>query len=320
MGRLAWFIATQNLEHGYHAGVIDEEYCNRIEAVYDARIKSRFTTDQVRNFLARRTDILQGHENWAQKITEVWHFKFPESTIMPDPGFQQVRDPNLNKDLPHDLFTSEDFKYIRNKELRPELIYNRQQHAVTSQVPALSPNWDQEQQELVQNAAHASLATQQVGQQADEKVIQILQEFDQYINHFWQNGQDWEKSPCMERKIFQLKNVTDELAFCKNMFLVKEVNLDKVESVIVPINEIESHLSNVRTKLTHSEHFTFYHPKWLQTPMTCYLRQKTNNSFQLNSAEVANLHHQMVKFLSLPRMSMLFEPIVRKLKGKCHIY
>ena len=223
LARLIWFIATQNIDHGYNSGVIDEEYCNRIEEVYSKRINSRNTTIQIRRLLARRIDYYPTDQTWAQAIKSVWQLKFPDSTINPDPAYQKWRDPNLNPDLPFDLFTDQDFYYIRARELRDEVVYNRLQHAVVAGTPILN-QWDENQQQQIQNQAHATQAQQQVrGVQPDPQVIQTLQEYDSYVNHFKTTGHAWPKPDGIAAVIGNLKNISDGAAFEEQFFFTKQI-------------------------------------------------------------------------------------------------
>ena len=55
----------------------------------------------------------------------------------------------------------------------------------------------------------------------------------------------------------------------------------------------------------------YYHPKWLQQP---FRDNRGNFIYQLNSAEITELHEVMVKFLSMGRIAINWEQIVKKLR------
>ena len=222
-GRLFWFVATENKKHGFNAGVIDEQYLNRIKEVYGRRIQSRQTTNEIRRFLARNPEKMDPNKTWVQCIKSVWKKKFPDSTIAPDTLYQKVRDPKINKDyLPMDQFSEDDFTFLRAREQTTEVIWNRGQHAVAPQVP-ISNQWDNEQQQRLTNQAYALQAQQQVPV-LDEHVLETLQEYDMYVQHFKQNGQAWPRPEGLANAISRMKNIADEKDFEKQFFMTKQID------------------------------------------------------------------------------------------------
>ena len=223
-GRLFWFVATGNTKHGYNSGVLNEEYLARIEKVYATKIQSRNTTNKIRNFLARNPNLLDPNRTWAQCIREAWKLKFPGSSICPDPSYQKVRDPQMNKAyLPIDQFTEDDFTYLRAREMSNTVIYNRSAHAVLPQAPILSPQWDAQQQQRLTAQAYAEQARQQVRVE-DPVVLDTLMEYDSYVQHFKENGQAWPKPEGLANAISRMKNIADEKDFEKKFFLTKQMS------------------------------------------------------------------------------------------------
>ena len=223
-GRLFWFVATENKKHGFNSGVLDEEYITRIKEVYQKKIRARQTTNEIRRFLARNPETMDPKKTWAQCIKSVWRLKFPGSTIAPDPAYQRIRDPNINKDyLPMDQFNEDDFSYLRAREQTTEVILNRGQHAVQPQVPILSPHWDNEHQQRLTNQAYALQAQEQVPV-VDEVVFDTLQEYDTYVQHFMDHGQAWPKPEGLATAISRMKNITEEKEFEKQFFMTKQIN------------------------------------------------------------------------------------------------
>ena len=98
-GRLYWNIATGG-HHGHNAGILDDEYLNRIEHVLAPRILSRETNQQTRDILSKRPDLMPRYSNWAELTIQAWRKKFPDSSIQPDPTYQYSRDPRFNPILP----------------------------------------------------------------------------------------------------------------------------------------------------------------------------------------------------------------------------
>ena len=301
-GRFFWFVATENTKHGFHAGVMDEQYLNRIKQVYQRKIQSRNTTNEIKRFLARNHELMDPQKSWADCIKSVWQQKFPGSTIAPDPAYQRVRDPNINKDyLPMDQFTEDDFTYLRAREQRNEVIHNRGQHAVTSNAPILSPQWDSEQQQRLTNDAYAIQASQQV-QVVDEFVFDTLQEFDMYIRHFREQGQAWPRPEGLATAISRMKNIADEKDFENQFFLTKQMNWQ---------NSQPGNTSDQATTIQKKEWLRYYHPQWLQQP---FQDRKGRTLFQLNAAEITNLHDHLTEFLSVHRMAINFPKILHILK------
>ena len=314
LGRLAWFIATRNIDHGYNSGVIDEEYCDRIGEIYSKRIASRNTTIQIRRLLARRMELYPTDKTWAQAIKSVWQLKFPDSTINPDPAYQRLRDPKLNSELPYDTFSDQDFYYIRSRELRDEVIYNRQQHAVVAGTPILSPQWDEQQQQRIQNQAHATKAQQEVkGFQTDEQSMSTYQEYNQYLNHFKSNGHAWPKPDGLASVIGAMKNISDSSAFEDQFFFTKQLRWINPNQVIIKtINikniqlEFQAAITDQRNALQTVETLRYYHPRWLQVP---FEDKQGRRLFQLNAAEITNLHDHLTEFLSIQRMAKNFPKV-----------
>ena len=281
-GRLYWNIATRG-QYGRNAGTRDEEYLGRIEQVIQTRIQSRQTPDSVKDILSKRPDMMPRNCNWGDVTKEAWYRKFPESTIHPDPAFQKTRDPKINKNLPKDQFSSDDFEWLRQRPLDENYENNRNQQSVALQ-GNIDNQWTEDDQERVQNQAHAARAGQQIQNEfaMDERLVNAYAEFDTYVNYFLEEGDKWQKPAGFTTQISKNKNMGEQGSFEKAMFLTRK-----------------------------NGPMMFYHPKWLQEQ---FRDKKGIFLFQLNSAELSEMHESLIKFLSMSRLLKNYVTIVQLLR------
>lgn len=216
--RLNWMVAT-NSPHGRGAGVPDQVYLDRMEQTMRPRIRSRQTSSLVRKILSRRSELMPPNSQWGRLTMEIWNEKFPESTINPDIAYELQFNPN-NKDLPMDQFSSWDFEYTRDNPIDERIEYNRSQQAVTKQANTAENQWSRSDQERIQNQAHIARAQEQLQNVLpDNQIINTLLDFDEYVNEFLANGHKWNKPAGLSTMITKAKNVTEQSAFEKIMFL-----------------------------------------------------------------------------------------------------
>jgi len=280
--RMQWNIATGGM-FGHNAGTPDNEYLNRIEKVMEPRLRSRQTTDRIRNIFSRLPDLMPPNSNWANLTAEVWPDKFPESSIYPDPDYQKHRDPNINVNLPMDLFADDDYEYVRRQPMKAVYQYNRKQKPVAQQSSGQN-NMSEADMERIQMQAHVTRATNQIQGtlQPDQQVMEMLLEFDTYVNTFIDHGDKWKRPAGLSTQISSYKNVTDQETFEKGIFLARNHGL-----------------------------LMYYHPRWLQE----HFRDKKGSFlFQLNSAEISELHELILRFLSTGRIAHNFGPIIKMLR------
>ena len=112
--------------------------------------------------------------------------------------------------------------------------------------------------------------------------MEALAEFDLYVNYFMEEGHRWQKPAGLTKYISDFKNVSEQHAFERAMFLTKR-----------------------------NGPLMYYHPKWLQEP---FRDIKGNFILQLNSAELNDLYEALIKFLSLPSLARNYERIVQILR------
>ena len=216
--RLHWMVAT-NSTHGRNSGTPDTVYLERIEKVMKPRLESRQTSNQVRQILSRRIELLPENANWGIMTMEAWNEKFPESTINPDSAYELQFNPD-NKDLPWEQFSSWDFEYIRNNPMKEEVEFNRSQTAVSKQANTAENQWSRNDQERIENQAHIARAQEQLQNVLpDNQLINTLLDFDEYVNKFLIDGDKWNKPAGLSMLITKAKNITEQMAFEKAMFL-----------------------------------------------------------------------------------------------------
>lgn len=216
--RLMWMVATNSI-HGRSSGTPDQVYLDRIEQVMRPRIRSRQTSERLRTILSRRSELMPPNSQWGKLTAEIWNEKFPESTIHPDIAYELQFNEN-NRDLPFDQFSSWDFEYIRDNPVDENIEYNRSQQAVTKQANTAENQWSRNDQERVQNQAHITRAQEQLQNiLPDNKIINTLLDFDEYVNEFLTKGDKWCKPAGLSALITKAKNVTEQTAFEKAMFL-----------------------------------------------------------------------------------------------------
>ena len=183
------------------------------------RIKSRQTSNRVKQILSRNTDLMPPNTPWGKLTMEIWNEKFPESTIQTDSALEWQFNPN-NKDLPWDQFSSWDFEWIREHPLDEKIEYNRSQQTVIKQTNTEENQWSRDDQERIQNQAHIARAQEQLQNVLpDNQIINTLLDFDEYVNEFLTNGDKWSKPAGLSTLITKAKNVTEQSAFEKIMFL-----------------------------------------------------------------------------------------------------
>ena len=221
-------VAT-NSRHGRSSGTPDQVYLDRVEQVYRPRIRSRQTTNQIRNILARRSELMPPNTQWSRLTIEAWNEKFPESTINPDTAYELQFNPETNRKLPSDQFSSLDFEFIRDNPIKEEVEFNRSQQAVTKQGNTAENKWSRDDQERIQNQAHITRAQDQLQNiLPDNQVINTLLDFDEYVNEFLTNGDKWEKPAGLSTLITKAKSISEQSAFEKCMFL----NVNQVTAII----------------------------------------------------------------------------------------
>ena len=237
-GRLYWNVATGG-PYGHNTGVNDDVYLNRIEHVMAPRIRSRVTSQYARDILSKRPDLMPRNSNWAEETVKAWKQKFPDSTIEPDPVYQYARDPNKNPNLPIDQFAPDDIEWLRQRPLSEQFQNQRQQRPVAVQEAEVDDQWTQQDTERAQNQAHVTRATRQVREnlQPDTKYLDALAEFEAYVTFFVDEGHTWQRPAGLTGHILTYKNVTEQYAFERAMFLTKR-----------------------------NGPMMFYHPRWLQGP------------------------------------------------------
>ena len=103
----------------------------------------------------------------------------------------------------------------------PSLLeYDRSQQAVTKQANTAENQWSRSDQERIQNQAHIARAQEQLQNVLpDNQIINTLLDFDEYVNEFLTNGDKWNKPAGLSNMITKAKNVTEQSAFEKIMFL-----------------------------------------------------------------------------------------------------
>ena len=138
--------------------------------------------------------------------------------------------------------------------------------------------------ERVQNQVHVTKATQQAQEnmQPDPKLVDALAEFDIYVNIFVEDGDKWRKPAGLTEYIAQYKNVVEQHAFERAMFLTKR-----------------------------NGPLMYYHPRWLQEP---FRDNKGYFILQLNSAELTEMHEAILRFLSMASTTRNYERIVQMLR------
>ena len=282
-GRLYWNIATGG-HHGHNAGVIDDEYLNRIEHVLAPRILSRETTQNARDILSKRPDLMPRYSNWSELTIQAWRKKFPDSSIYPEPAYQYARDPRFNTILPIDQFSADDIEWQRQRPLQNSFQHQRKQRPVATYGSNTDNQWTDEDMARVQNEAHVTQATNQIQDhmQPDTRLLNALAEFDSYVNFFIATGQTWQKPAGLTTYVSTCKNIAEQYAFERAMFLTKRNG--------PPI---------------------YYHPTWLQGD---FRDNKGNFILKLNSAELSEMHESLVRFLSMPSFIRNFERTVQILR------
>ena len=280
--RMYWNVATGGM-HGHNAGTPDNEYLDRIEKVMAPRLRSRQTTDRIRNILSRLPENMPTRSNWAKLTIEVWPDKFPGSTIFPDPHYQSSRDPITNVNLPMDLFADDDYEYVRRQPMKAEYQFGKKQKPVAQQSSGLN-NMTEADMERIQMQAHVTTATNQIQEslQPDQQMMETMIEFETYVNTFIDHGDKWKKPAGLSTQISKFKNVTDQDTFEKGIFLAR-----------------------------NHGHTMYFHPRWLQEQ---FRDKKGNFLYQLNSAEISEMHTLILKFLSIGRIAHNFGPIIKLLR------
>ena len=129
-----------------------------------------------------------------------------------------------------------------------------------------------------------SRATQQVqdNMQPDPRLMEALSEFDTYVNYFLEEGHKWQKPAGLTKYVSDFKNVAEQHAFERAMFLTKR-----------------------------NGPLMYYHPKWLQE---AFRDIKGNFILQLNSAETSEMHESLIRFLSMPSLARNYERIIQILR------
>ena len=136
----------------------------------------------------------------------------------------------------------------------------------------------------VQNEAHVAQATNQIQdhRQPDTRLLNALAEFDSYVNFFIATGQTWQKPAGLTTYVSTCKNIAEQYAFEKAMFLTKR-----------------------------NGPLIYYHPTWLQGD---FRDNKGHFILKLNSAELSEMHEALVRFLSMPSFIRNFERTVQILR------
>ena len=223
--RLFWMVAT-NSRHGRTYGTPDEVYLRRVAQVMNQRLRSRPTSENVKQILSRRAELMPPDSNWARLTVEVWQEKFPQSSIWPDNHFQYLWDVTKNRDLPADQFSSRDFVYLRSQPMKESVQFNRAQSAVLKQSQTATNNWSREEQTRIQNQAHATRAQDQITNvRPDNLIINAMLDFDEYVNEFLANGDKWQKPAGLSSQITKAKNITDQRVFEQNMFMKQDLQV-----------------------------------------------------------------------------------------------
>ena len=280
--RMQWNIATGGM-YGHNAGTPDAEYLDRIEKVIAPRLHSRTTTDKTRAILSRLPELMPPNSNWATLTSEVWPDKFPDSTIHPDQSYQNARDPNINVNLPMDLFADDDYEYVRRQPMKATYQFNRKQKPVAQQGSSLN-NMSEDDMERMQIQAHVTRATNQIQDslQPDPQMMEAMVEFETYLNTFLDHGDKWKRPAGLSTQISKFKNVNDQDTFEQGIFLARNYGL-----------------------------LMYFHPRWLQEQ---FRDKKGNFLFQLNSAEMSEMHELILRFLSIGRIAHNFGPIIKMLR------
>ena len=183
------------------------------------RIQSRPTSNLLRNILSRRSDLMPPNSQWGKLTMDIWNEKFPESSIQPDMAYEIQFNQN-NPDLPWDQFSSWDFEYTRDNPIDENIEYNRSQQTVTKQTNTAENQWSRHDQERIQNQAHIARAQEQLQNVLpDNNIINTLLDFDEYVNEFLTNGDKWSKPAGLSTMITKAKNVAEQTAFEKIMFV-----------------------------------------------------------------------------------------------------
>ena len=220
--RLQWMVATNSF-HGRNSGIPDDIYLDRLIRVMTPRLQSRTTSEQTKTILARNPDLFPRDSNWARLTVESWMEKFPNSSIYPDSLFQYLWDVDKNRDLPSDQFAPTDFRFVRSQPKKETTQFKRTQKAVLRQAQTPQNQWSEEDQERVQNQAHVARAQDQLQNvQPDNLLINTLLEFDEYVNEFLTNGENWKKPAGLSTIIAKVKNITEQRAFEQAIFINSE--------------------------------------------------------------------------------------------------
>ena len=204
--RFYWMTATSG-QHGKIAGHPDEEYINRIKKMMKPRLDSRQTTQETRDILSRKAELMPRNSNWAQLTKNTWKKKFPESSIYSDPAFQKSRDPDINRKLPARRFNSEDFGYIRN---RPVNRTNRQmnnQNSVSQQNQSTENSRSPRDQNQETNQIQPN--RQSSNSQPEDQVTNKTKKLEDYVKKFLDEGDKWQKQPQTATYLARYKKGTD---------------------------------------------------------------------------------------------------------------
>lgn len=228
--RLHWMVAT-NSRHGRTHGTPDDTYLKRIAQTISPRLKSRPTSEKVKQILARRAELMPPNSNWGRLTAEAWQEKFPQSSIHPDSYFQHLWDVTRNRDLPAHKFSSRDFAIIRSQPMKESVQFNRAQTAVLKQSQTASSQWSREEQTRIQNQAHMTQAQIQIANiRPDNLIINAMLDFDEYVNEFLTNGDKWQKPAGLSTQINKAKNVTDQRVFEQHLFMKQDFQVKYISN------------------------------------------------------------------------------------------